>query len=105
MAFVSIGCDISSGGLGHLVEGGNEKYFERTSAHPCGEVPQYYVDDSHPAIIKPEEWEAVQVEMEQRRSKGRRHDCSSPFSGKILCGDCGGVYGSKTWHATHNTAG
>ena len=65
-----------------------------------GEVPQYYVEDSHPAIIKPEEWEAVQVEMEQRRSKGRRHDCSCPFSGKIFCGDCGGVYGSKTWHST-----
>ena len=65
-----------------------------------GEVPQYYVEDSHPAIIKPAEWEAVQVEMEQRRSKGRRHDCSSPFSGKIFCGDCGGVYGSKTWHST-----
>lgn len=65
-----------------------------------GEVPQYYVEDSHPAIIKPAEWEAVQVEMEQHRSKGRRHDCSSPFSGKIFCGDCGGVYGSKTWHST-----
>ena len=65
-----------------------------------GEVPQYYVEDSHPAIIKPAEWEAVQVEMEQRLSKGRRHDCSSPFSGKIFCGDCGGVYGSKTWHST-----
>ena len=24
----------------------------------------------------------------------------SPFSGKIFCGDCGGVYGSKTWHST-----
>ena len=65
-----------------------------------GEVPQYYVEDSHPAIIKPVEWEAVQVEMEQRRSKGRRHDCGSPFSGKIFCGDCGSVYGSKTWHST-----
>ena len=65
-----------------------------------GEVPQYYVEDSHPAIIKPAEWEAVQVEMEQRRSRGRRHDCGSPFSGKVFCGDCGGVYGSKTWHST-----
>jgi len=65
-----------------------------------GEVPQYYVENSHPAIIKPEEWEAVQVEMEQRRSRGRRHDCGSPFSGKIFCGDCGSVYGSKTWHST-----
>ena len=65
-----------------------------------GEVPQYYVENSHPAIIKPSEWEEVQVEMNRRRAKGKRHDCSSPFSGKIFCGDCGGVYGSKTWHST-----
>lgn len=24
-----------------------------------GEVPQYYVEDSHPAIIEPREWEVV----------------------------------------------
>ena len=22
------------------------------------------------------------------------------FSGKIICGDCGGIYGSKVWHST-----
>ena len=27
-----------------------------------GEVPQYYVENSHPAIIEPEEWELVQIE-------------------------------------------
>ena len=64
-----------------------------------GEVPQYYVEDSHPAIIRPEEWEAVQTEITRRKGKGRRHDCGSPFSGKILCGDCGSVYGSKVWHS------
>lgn len=65
-----------------------------------GEVPQYYVEDSHPAIIRPEEWEAVQAEISRRSRKGRRHDCASPFSGKVICGDCGGVYGSKVWHST-----
>lgn len=64
-----------------------------------GEVPQYYVEDSHPAIILPEEWEAVQAEIARRKSRGKRHDCGSPFSGKILCGDCGSVYGSKVWHS------
>ena len=64
-----------------------------------GEVPQYYVEDSHPAIIRPEEWEAVQTEITRRKNKGKRHDCGSPFSGKILCGDCGSVYGSKVWHS------
>lgn len=27
-----------------------------------GEVPQYYVENSHPAIIDPDEWEMVQIE-------------------------------------------
>ena len=25
--------------------------------------------------------------------------CASPFSGKIICGGCGAVYGSKVWHS------
>jgi len=29
-----------------------------------GEVLQYYVEESHPAIIEEEVWEAVQLEME-----------------------------------------
>lgn len=65
-----------------------------------GEVPQYYVEESHPAIIQPTEWEAVQVELAQRKARGKRHDCHTPFSGKIFCGDCGNVYGSKVWHST-----
>ena len=38
-----------------------------------GEVAQYYVEDSHPAIINPDEWELVQAELElnnQVRSHG-----------------------------------
>ena len=65
-----------------------------------GEVPQYYVEDSHPPIIEPEEWEKVQTEMKRRKSDPRRHNCQSPFSVKIICGDCGEYYGSKVWHST-----
>ena len=64
-----------------------------------GEVPQYYVECSHPPIIDPSEWEAVQVEVTRRKKLGRRHDCFTPFSGKVICGDCGGVYGSKIRHS------
>ena len=53
-----------------------------------GEVPQYYVEDSHPAIIEPWEWEQVQAELERRKNSRNRHRQTSPFSGKILCGDC-----------------
>jgi hypothetical protein len=62
-----------------------------------GEVPQYYVQNSHPAIIEPDEFDAVQVEMERRKGLGRPSGCNSPFSAKIVCGDCGGFYGSKVW--------
>ena len=65
-----------------------------------GEVPQYYVEDSHPAIIEPWEWEQVQVEMERRKNSRNRHHQTSPFSGKIICADCGDIFGAKTWHST-----
>lgn len=65
-----------------------------------GEVPQYIVDQSHPAIINPEEWQKVQDEMAVRKAKGKHHNSLSPFSAKIVCGDCGEFYGSKVWHST-----
>lgn len=65
-----------------------------------GEVPQYYVEHSHPAIIAPEEWERVQGELQMRKSKGKHRNSLSPFSSKIICGDCGTPYGAKVWHST-----
>jgi DNA invertase Pin-like site-specific DNA recombinase len=62
-----------------------------------GEVPQYYVQNSHPAIIEPDEFDAVQAEIERRKGLGRPCGCNSPFSAKIVCGDCSGFYGSKVW--------
>ncbi len=64
-----------------------------------GEVPQYYVEHSHPAIIEPEEWERVQLEFNRRKHSDRRTICSSPFADKIICGDCGEIFGSKVWHS------
>lgn len=64
-----------------------------------GEVTQYYVKDSHPAIIEPEIHDLVQYELKKRKADGRWTSCVHPFSGKIFCGECGGVYGSKVWHS------
>ncbi len=64
-----------------------------------GEVPQYKVEESHPAIIQPEEWELVQLEMKRRKTLGKHHNSLSPFSAKIICDDCGEFYGSKVWHS------
>lgn len=65
-----------------------------------GEVPQYLVEQSHPAIIDPDQWEKVQTEMAVRKARGKHHNSLSPFSAKIFCGDCGTQYGSKVWHST-----
>ncbi|MEG0692672.1 MAG: recombinase family protein, partial [Oscillospiraceae bacterium] len=62
-----------------------------------GEIPQYYVDASHPAIIEPNEFDTVQAEIKRRKSIGRPSSCTSPFSTKIICECCGGYYGSKVW--------
>ncbi|MCL1897038.1 MAG: recombinase family protein, partial [Clostridiales bacterium] len=62
-----------------------------------GEVPQFYVEGSHPAIIEPDEFDAVQAELERRGELGRPMGCGSPFSAKIVCGDCNGWYGPKVW--------
>lgn len=32
-----------------------------------GEIPQYYVQDSHPAIITKEDWDLVQIDMKRRK--------------------------------------
>ena len=65
-----------------------------------GEVPQYYVEDSHEAIIEPEEFELVQAEIERRKELGKAYSGGSIFSAKIICPCCGGFFGSKVWHST-----
>ncbi len=64
-----------------------------------GEIPQYYVEGSHDAIIEPSVFDAVQKQMAARHPGKNRHSSVSIFSSKIKCGDCGGWYGSKVWHS------
>ncbi len=65
-----------------------------------GEVPQYYIDESHPAIISPEDFEQVQLEMARRKKLGKQYSGNSLFAAKIVCADCGCFFGSKVWHST-----
>lgn len=62
-----------------------------------GQIQQYYVEDSHPAIVAPDKWDAVQAEIERRKSLGSIGRCGSLFSGKLVCGECGGYFGKKVW--------
>lgn len=73
-----------------------------------GEVPMYYVEESHPAIIDKEIWEAVQLEMERRRAFAEKYNISkldyatvdNPFAGRVICGHCGSPFGRKVWNST-----
>ena len=63
-----------------------------------GERKQWYIRDSHDAIVSPETFELVQEEIKRRTArKGKFFD--SPFTGKIVCGDCGAFYGHRVWHS------
>lgn len=74
-----------------------------------GEVPMYYVEKSHPAIIDKEMWEAVQLEIQRRKDYMERYGVrqldfakvdDNPFTGRVICGNCGSAFGRKTWNST-----
>lgn len=84
-------------------------FLSKKRADNNGQVPQYYVEDSHPAIIDKEMWEAVQLEMERRRNFALQYGIqkleyattSNPFAGRVICGSCGRVFGRKVWNSTN----
>ncbi|QNU66462.1 recombinase family protein [Ruminiclostridium herbifermentans] len=72
-----------------------------------GEVPKYYVEESHPAIIDNNTWEAVQFEMKRRKIFAKKHGLhkydyatdNNPFAGKVICGYCDSTFGRKVWNS------
>ena len=70
-----------------------------------GELPQYFVENTHEAIIPMEEWQAVQAEFKRRRDLGPFGNKAlhlTAFSTKITCGECGKHYRRS---GKRNTAG
>lgn len=64
-----------------------------------GEVPKYYVENSHPAIIEPAVFDEVQAELARRR-QAKYSSKGGCFSSRIICGECGSYFGKKVWHST-----
>lgn len=70
-----------------------------------GEIRKYYVENSHEAIIDKNTFEAVQNEIERRRTiyAPKAHTSSSEtplFKGIIHCGICGSPYRKRTANLT-----
>ena len=74
-------------------------FLNKTRRKNTGEIPQYYVEEHHEAIIPPDLFDFVQAEI-KAREKGGKHSGVSIFANKIKCGCCGGWYGAKVWHST-----
>ena len=74
-------------------------FLDKTRRKNTGEIPQYYVEEHHEAIIPPDLFDFVQSEIKRREQNGK-HSGVSIFSNKIKCGSCGGYYGAKVWHST-----
>lgn len=64
-----------------------------------GEIPKYYVENSHPAIISEATYNLAQDEFRKRESADHKVRGDGLFSGKIFCGKCGAPYTQKTWHS------
>jgi len=64
-----------------------------------GEMPQYYIENSHPAIVSIATFELVQDEIRRREQYGKKISGSGLFTGRIICGECGGLYGPKIWNS------
>jgi len=61
-----------------------------------GQLPQYYIENHHPAIIPKDEWLAVQNEIKRRYeiaikdpSSRQGYSNASAMSNRLFCGECG----------------
>lgn len=89
--------------LGNITYTGNLLFQKEYVADPIskkskinrGELPQYWVENTHEAIIPMEVYQAVQTEKARRRELGALANWSintSCFTSKIKCGCCGKSY-------------
>ena len=80
----------------------------RKSEKNNGVLPQYYVQNNHPAIIDRDIWNKVQEEIARRTAKRKSpsktaHTGSSKYSSKyalneiLVCGECGTPYRHVVW--------
>lgn len=75
-------------------------YLTKKKKKNTGQIPQYYVEESHEGIISPEIYDAVQAEIERRSRKKSRYSGVDILASKVVCGECGCFYSPKVWHST-----
>lgn len=77
------------------------RIFLRKKCVNNGEVPKYYVEGSHEAIISQETFDLVKMELNKGKGAGLSQSLhSNVFAGKVVCADCGSPFTAKLWHST-----
>ena len=69
-------------------------YLEKKKRPNRGELPMYYIENSHPAIISMELFEMAKEVLDQmhQKTEGHKQAEKSPFAGMIRCCGCGAKY-------------
>ena len=93
----------------------SENHLTKCTRQNNGELPKYYIEDAHEAIIPLQQFNAVQEEIQRRAKKHYTPNTTKkqyPFTGKLVCAGCGKHYRRKvtatgpTWICpTYNTQG
>lgn len=84
----------------------NADYLTKRRAKNRGELPQYYMEGTHPGIFPKDVWELVQMELERQKRYCQDHHILTyhrsnekhPLSARITCSTCGCTFmliGSK----------
>lgn len=77
----------------------NADYLTKHRVKNNGELPSYYLENTHPAIIDKNIWECVQLEFERQSKFIKEHNMNKyhhhcerlPFIGKLICNECGHI--------------
>ena len=65
-----------------------------------GEQPMYYVENSNPAIVSRETYEAVQALIKSRQPSCKRKAKNYPLTKTLLCPDCGHTFRRQVVNGT-----
>ncbi len=75
-------------------------YLEKKKIQNTGELPQFYAEDTHPAIIDMDTFQKAQELLRQMKENraGYGKGKTSVFTGKIVCGKCSAHFKRVTKH-------
>ena len=75
-----------------------ESYLTHKSVKNKGELPSYYIEDDHEAIVSKEVFELAQVVRKSKKKTNQYR--KNLFSQKLVCAECGGLFTKSTWTST-----